>query len=48
VHFFQRYNLEYEVNRNLKLTGELVFDPLREASSFKGDPRIMMRYKLGY
>lgn len=48
VHLFQRYNLEYEVSRNLKLTGELVFDPLREASSFRGDPRLLLRYRLNY
>jgi len=48
VRFYQRYTLEYEFNRNLTLTGELIFDPLRENVRFKGDPRLMLSYRLKY
>ncbi len=48
VDLFQRYNLEYVVNRHLTLNGELVFDPQREQTRYRGDPRLMLRYRLNY
>jgi len=48
VGLFQRCNLDYQVSRNLNLTGELVFDPLRDEGLIKGDPRILLRYRQNY
>jgi len=48
VRLFQRLNLDYEVSRNLNLSGELVFDPLREQGALRGDPRILLRYRQKY
>jgi hypothetical protein len=48
IMFYQRMNIEYELNKNLKLTGELVFDPSRETSRYRADPRLMLRYRLKY
>ena len=48
VNLYQLYSLEYSVNRDLSLTGELVFDPLNENSAFKGDPRLFLRYRVDY
>jgi hypothetical protein len=48
VRVFQRCNLNYEVSRNLSLTGELVFDPLREAGALRGDPRVLLHYRQRY
>jgi hypothetical protein len=48
VRIFQRCNLDYEVSRNLNLSGELVFDPLRTEGAIKGDPRILLRYRQSY
>jgi hypothetical protein len=48
VRIFQRLNLDYEVSRNLNLSGELVFDPLREEGALRGDPRILLRYRQKY
>ncbi len=48
VGLFQRCNLDYQVSRNLNLTGELVFDPLRDVGLIKGDPRILLRYRQSY
>lgn len=48
VRLFQRWNLEYEVSRGLTLTGELVFDPQRDLGVMRGDPRLILRYRLDY
>lgn len=48
VRLFQRCNIEYEVSRNLSLSSELVFDPLREGGALKGDPRLLLRYRQRY
>lgn len=48
VRLFQRWNLEYEVSRGLTLTGELVFDPLRDLGVVRGDPRLILRYRIDY
>jgi hypothetical protein len=48
VRFYQRFTLEYEVSRSLTLTGELVYDPLRDDTRWKGDPRVMVSYRLKY
>lgn len=48
VRLFQRFNLDYEVSRNLSLSGEVVFDPQRQDGAIKGDPRLLLRYRQRY
>ncbi len=48
VNLYQRFSLEYNVNYNLTLTGELVFDPWRHGGVYTGDPRMLLRYRLYY
>jgi hypothetical protein len=45
---YQRWNLDYEVSRGLSLTGELVFDPTRDQGVLRGDPRLVLRYRVDY